>query len=286
MSFFNYITKGGSSMGKFDGILIATDLDGTLLRGDKSISRENLSAIEYFKENGGIFTIVTGRPLVIIGEVYDIVRPNAPIGCFNGGGVYDMQKGEYVFSHPLERDALILIEYVENLMPDMSIQVCGFKNSYFCKMNDAMERHRITANFPDLRCHYKDVKEDISKVLFAHSDEAQLFKLRDILKSHPLAEKFDFIRSDAEYFEILPKGMSKGENLSEIARVMGIDVKKTIGVGDNDNDVSMIERAGVGIAVANASDSAKKAADIITVSNEENAIEKVIKDLDKEIIKV
>ena len=57
-------------MKKFEGILITTDLDGTLLRNDKSVSRENLSAIEYFKENAGVFTFVTGRPSVIVGDIY------------------------------------------------------------------------------------------------------------------------------------------------------------------------------------------------------------------------
>lgn len=273
-------------MKKFDGILITTDLDGTLLRNDKTISPKNLSAINYFKENGGAFTFVTGRSIVVVGYIYEAVRPNAPVGCFNGGAVFDMEKGEYLSRNTLSRDALALVRLVDEKMPDMSIQLCGFENCYFCKTNDAMERHIITGRFRDLRCHYTEVKEELAKVLFAHHDEKRLLGLRELLISHPISEKFQFIRSDTEYLEILPKGLSKGENLAQIAKAKGIDIKRTIAVGDNDNDVSMIEKAGVGIAVANASDSAKRAADIVTVSNEEHAIAKIIEDIENGKIKV
>lgn len=266
-------------MRDFEGILITTDLDETLLCDDKTISRENLDAIEYFKENGGKFTFITGRPMVIVDDLYNTVKPNAPIGCFNGGGIYDMAKGEYLWKVELPREALELVEYVDKVFPEMSIQVCGFKNCYFCKMNSSMAKHLTTGGFPDIRCRYTEVEEPIAKVLFADEREENLFKLRDILNSHPKAYKYDFIRSHAEYYEILPKGISKGILVTKLAEILGIDKNKTIAVGDNDNDASMLESAAVGIAVSNASKAAKDAADIITVSNNENAIEKIINDL-------
>ena len=273
-------------MKKFEGILITTDLDGTLLRKDKSISPKNKEAIEYFKKNGGLFTFITGRPPVIVGDIYNEVRPNAPIGCFNGGGIYDVAKKEYIWKQPLEREALQMVEYVDKNLPGMSIQICGFEDSYFCKMNEAMIRHRDTAGFKDIRCHYYDVEETIAKVLFAHEEEKELFKLRDMLNSHPLAEKFDFIRSDPEYYEILPKGMSKGNLVIKLADILGIDMKRTVAIGDNDNDASMIAQSGIGLAVANASENAKSVADIVTVSNEEDAIAKLIFDIDSGNIKI
>ena len=68
-------------MGKFDGMLICTDLDGTLLRNDKTISRENIEAIEYFKQAGGYFTFVTGRMPFFVSYVLSAVNPNAPLGA-------------------------------------------------------------------------------------------------------------------------------------------------------------------------------------------------------------
>lgn len=271
-------------MKKFEGILITTDLDGTLLRNDTSISRENLEAIEYFKENGGLFTIVTGRPPVIVGDIYNIVKPNAPIGCYNGSGIYDMEKGEYLWKLELSRDAMELVRYIDKEMPEMSIQLCSFGDCYFCKMNASMEKHLVLGGFPDIRCHYTEVEETLAKVLFADLEEENLFKLADLLQSHPIASRFDFIRSAHEYYEILPKGVSKGNLMLKLAELMGIDKKKTIAVGDNDNDASMIKAAGVGFAVANASKAAKDVADVITVSNEEHAIAKIIDGLDKNLV--
>ena len=72
-------------MGKFDGILICTDLDGTLYRNDKTISDENKAAIEYFKSEGGLFTFITGRMPDYSEEAYMAASPNVPFGCINGG---------------------------------------------------------------------------------------------------------------------------------------------------------------------------------------------------------
>ena len=71
-------------MGKFDGILICTDLDGTLYRNDKTISKENKEAIEYFKREGGWFTFITGRMPYYSQQAYNAAKPNVPFGCING----------------------------------------------------------------------------------------------------------------------------------------------------------------------------------------------------------
>ena len=76
-------------MGRFDGVLICTDLDGTLYRNDKTISEENKSAIEYFKREGGKFPFITGRWPYYSVDAFNAVRPNAPFGCIHGGGIYD-----------------------------------------------------------------------------------------------------------------------------------------------------------------------------------------------------
>ena len=70
-------------MKKFSNILICTDLDGTLLDDEKRISDENIKAIEYFKDNGGYFTFVTGRMPFFVKNIYVKIRPNAPFGCSN-----------------------------------------------------------------------------------------------------------------------------------------------------------------------------------------------------------
>jgi len=265
---------------KFEGILICTDLDGTLLRADKSVSKENLEAIEYFKAEGGLFTFVSGRVPSAARKVYDTVHPNAPIGCFNGGGVYDFETDTFLHFSPLPEESLILTELVDREMPDVGIQLNTARNVYFCKDNPAQQDFRAATGLPYKVCPYRNRSEDVGKMIFLHREKEVLERLEKLLTSHPLSEHFDFIRSERTIFEILPKGASKGAALSRIAASCGVDLGRTVAIGDYDNDVSMLKAAAIGVAVSNASEAAKCAADYTTVSNEEHAIARVISDLD------
>ena len=138
----------------------------------------------------------------------------------------------------------------------------------------------MNENYPDLVCHYRDVKERIAKILFADDNEDNIFKLISMLKEHPQFADFGFVRSHREYCEIIPKGVNKGNLVAKLAELLKIDASKVIAIGDNDNDVEMLDAAHVSIVVSNATEKAKKAADYITVSNEENAIAKVIEDIE------
>ncbi len=270
-------------MKKFEGMLFCTDLDGTLYASDKTISKQNLDAIEYFKSQGGRFTFITGRIPTTSKEIYDIIKPNAPFGCFNGGAIYDGQNDEYLWNLSLSKDAEKLVMEVEEKLPDIGIQPNTDKKVYFSKDNSAMVRFREITGLENLYCPFKDIKEPVLKVVFGHEDEERLLALKQLLDEHPLSKNFDFIRSEQTLYEILPKGSSKGLLLCKLAELLGIDRRKTIAVGDYNNDISMIQAAGIGFAVENAVAEAKAVADYVTVSNDENAIAVIIDGLDKGI---
>ncbi len=267
-------------MKKFEGLLIASDLDGTLLKYDKTISEENKAAIEYFKSGGGLFTFITGRIPLGARLVLEQITPNAPIGCINGVALYDCNKKEFLWSTELSKSVMELVEYVDNKFPKVGIEVNMLDRIYFCKKSEATEKHRTDEGFENLVCHYNDVKEPIAKILFAAKSEEIEAVAKDII-NHPHASEYDFIRSDEEYFEILPKGASKGLLINKLSQILGIDIKNIVAIGDNDNDISMLKTAGISYAVSNASQGAKASAKFITVSNEEHAIARVIDDLDK-----
>ena len=267
-------------MGKFDKILICTDLDGTLLRNDKTISERNLDAIEYFKSEGGLFTFITGRMPYYVKHIYDIVKPNAPIGCVNGGGIYDYTTEKYLWTITLDRAVLELVEYADRAFDDIGIQVCTFENTYFSKQNGLMEKFRAITGLPNLERHYNDVCEPIGKIIFGDDNEETLNRLKEHLDAHPSAIQFDFIRSERSLYEILPKGVNKGNLIIKLAELLGIDCIRTIGMGDYDNDIELVKSAGLGVAVSNAKDEVKAVADYITVSNEEDAIATIIDDID------
>lgn len=267
-------------MGKFDKVLICTDLDGTLLKNDKTISRENLDAIAYFKQEGGYFTFITGRMPFYVSYVIDALKPNAPFGCVNGAGLYDVAKAEYVWHASMPDTVLELVEHIDKLFPEVGIQVNTYYQTFFCKDNDTMIDFRAVTGLPNLTCHYRDVPKPIAKIIFGSEQDAQIRAIEKALKSHPLADTFGFIRSERALYEILPKGIHKGTSIRKLCDHLGIDIKNSIAIGDYNNDVPMLRAAGLGIAVSNACEEALRAADAITVSNEEHAIAQVIYDLE------
>ena len=267
-------------MKKFEGILICTDLDGTLLRNDKSISEENIRAIEYFKSEGGRFTFITGRMPYFATEMRDAIKPNAPIGCYNGGGVYDFETGKYIWARSVPPSTLELANYVCDNIENMSYQITLFDKILFHNDNSEMVGFRKRTNVPHL-VHTDDMEiEPFAKIVFGHPDPEMAAKAMEILKDHPRHDEFDYIRSELALSEILPKGVHKGAALPKIAEAVGVDVSRVIAIGDFDNDVTMIRDAALGVAVGNATPEVKAVADLVTVTNEEHAIAHIISMLD------
>ncbi|MBE6597261.1 MAG: HAD family phosphatase [Ruminococcaceae bacterium] len=273
-------------MKKFEGMLFCTDLDGTLYTEDKRVSRENLDAIEYFKSEGGLFTFITGRVPMTSGEICETIKPNAPYGCINGGGIYDPTEKRYLWSATLPESALELVRSVDRDLPEIGIQFNTEKDIYFNKDNRAMEIFRELTGIEKVTCSFEELSEPLLKVVLAHDDEGRIEELIAYLKRHELSPSFDFIRSEKMLYEILPKGVSKGSALLKLSELLAIDPKMTVTAGDYHNDISMLRAAGRGFAVSNAVDEVKAAADYITVSNDENAIAAIIDGLDRGIYPV
>ena len=267
-------------MNRFEGILICTDLDGTLYKKDKTISKENREAIDYFKSEGGLFTFITGRMPYYSMDAYRNAQPNVPFGCVNGGGLYDGEKMEYIWTTPMPCKVFELVKCIEERSFDVGIQVSGFEKTHFIKENSVMEYFRQATGVPNLSCKCSDVKGPIAKIIFGSESESDIFEIEKILRSHPLANDFDFIRSERRLFEILPKGVNKGLALVKLAEHLNVDINKTVAVGDYNNDIGMFKAAKLGIAVANACKDALEAADYVTVSNEEHAIARIIDDIE------
>ena len=266
-------------MGMFDGLLICTDLDGTLLKKDKSISSENIEAIRHFKNEGGIFTFVTGRMPYFVSQILEKINPNAPFGCVNGAALYDGKIDDYIWKATMPDGVMELVKYVDDNFNKVGIQVNTFYKTYFCKENKAMKNFRDRNNLENLVCHYEEVREPIAKIIFTSDDEYEIAEMEKELKRHPISFMFDFIRSEKSLYEILPKGINKGTSLLKLCQYLNIDKNKIITMGDYNNDIPMFNVSKVSIAVKNACKDALTAAEYVTVSNEDNAIAQVILDL-------
>ena len=266
-------------MGKFDGILICTDLDDTLLTADKRVSDENIRAIKRFMSEGGLFTFATGRMPQGARVILRYIRPNAPIICANGAAIYDFRDEKYLWMRKLDETALKAVEHVIERVPQCGI-VIGCENGvYFPRVTHITEEHKMLESFPDNYVDLYDIDEQWFKVIFM-TEEDEVDTVRQVIDESPYADKFEYMRSSPWYYELLPKGSTKGSALPRLADILGIDRKGTIGMGDNENDMTLITGSGIGIAVANAIEPIRAAASYITVDNESHALARVIDDIE------
>ena len=266
-------------MGKFDGILICTDLDDTLLTADKRVSEENIKAIKYFMDEGGYFTFATGRMPQGARVMLKYIVPNAPIICSNGTAIYDFSKEKFLWMRRLDAKARRVVDYIDKKIPQAGVVVGCENGVYFPKVNRRTEEHKILESFPDNYLALDEIKEEWLKVIFmTEPEEVEL--VRAAIRGSEWAEDFEFMQSSPWYYEMLPKNSTKGSAVPKLAELLGIDAKHTIGMGDNENDMTLITLSGVGIAVANAIEPIKKAAKYVTVDNESHAAARVIQDIE------
>lgn len=262
-------------MGKFDGILLCSDLDDTLLTSERTISAENKNALEYFMAEGGKFTFCTGRVPHGAKLALKYIVPNVPMVCFNGAGIYDFENDRLLWERFLDEEAARVVEYVEEHMPQIGVEVCTNLSAYHCRSNRLTREHANIEQLPEIAVEHYEIKDRWKKVIFMAELE-DMPELKRLLAESPFAEKYTFIQSYKHYYELLPKEAGKGEAMLELARMLGIDSKRTVGVGDNENDISLVKLAGVGVAVSNAIKEVRDVADYITVNNDNHALAVII----------
>ena len=264
--------------------LIASDLDGTLLRGDMTVSGKDKAAIKELADRGITFTVNSGRTLYRIPEE---VRENPSIRYIaysNGAAVYDKELSGDIISNriPAERvkDVFDIInEYEILISTHIGGQACIEKEkqndesfSYY-RINDYYKTLLSNINAIDgIRefCINSDGVESI--IMFFHSDD-ELDACRARLEA---VEGLTVTSSVEHNLEVCSDKAGKGEALAALADILGISGEDIISVGDNMNDTSMFSVSGLALCVSSGSDEAKEFADEIICSNEESTVAYVL----------
>ena len=117
-------------MPDFSDILLTVDFDRTLTAPDASIPQRNLDAIRYFMDNGGAFTINTGRSLAMYNKYRQIVPSNVPLLLFNGSAAYDTEQEEFTFCHTIDMDMAQAVRICLEKFPDMTVEIQGTDAHY------------------------------------------------------------------------------------------------------------------------------------------------------------
>lgn len=257
--------------------LLAIDLDGTLLKEDKTISRKDKESIRKCIENDIKVVISSGRALQNI-KVFaeELGIKKGYCSAFHGSTIFRSVDFKIVNETFLNNDlAKEILEKVK-LYNNIGIMAYTSKGLYTTESNKLVEEYNNEVKGIELIKinSFNQIKEPISKVL-VKGDRELLEQVRLDFKEYD--DKCKSIFSELDLLEFVSLETNKGYSLEFIAKMENIDIKDTIAIGDNYNDIEMLQKAGLGVAVANAVDNLKNIADYITCNtNEENAISEVI----------
>jgi Cof subfamily protein (haloacid dehalogenase superfamily) len=254
--------------------LIALDLDGTLLKDDKTISLKTKEIIKKAKDLGHVVMIATGRPYRSSEMYYHELELNTPIVNFNGAFMHHPSNSGWGYYHePL--DIKVAKEIVEacrsfhfhNIIAEVMDDV--FFHYHDEKLLDIFSLGNPKITTGDLA----NFLTDSPTSLLIHTEEDQLKMIRQHLSSVH-AEVIDHRSWAAPWhvIEIIKVGLSKAVGLKKAADYFGIPAENIIAFGDEDNDLEMLEYAGRGVAMGNAIDKVKAIANEVTLSNEEDGI--------------
>lgn len=263
--------------------LVASDLDGTLLRNDQSLSAENAAAIEEMSRHGVEFALSTGRTYT---EILPQLRDDPHIRwyiCSDGGLIYDKKENKSYttcMEGDLQKTVLNLlfgcdcvftahcngVSYYDGMRSLEELRHCNVSD-YFCQL--LQDCDTAVSNFQEF-CYQMDGIEQITA--FFHSQE-DLLRCRQSLHDTGLVQT---AWSPPCYMEIHHANAGKGNGLLRLAEILGIDPKQTIAIGDTANDASILQAAGLGLATGNAQQALKDRADAVICTNQEHVAQYVL----------
>ena len=240
-------------MGKFDNIIIISDVDGTFLGKDSRIVPENVEAIEYFTSNGGKFTFISGRnPVEFLSMIPQITKlVNLPVGCCNGIYMYDFNTECSLTDITMDGDALynVLADYCKRA--DRKTEIFGVHASDFYGFNN--NDLKFVSQYPE-RCHIISIEDlktlPLNKISIIGEKE-EIFSIRDdIIGKYP--ESFYSLHSLPYAVEFIKKGTSKACTVEKIRELISVKNTKIFAIGDYQNDIEMLQAADYSVSPSNA----------------------------------
>ncbi|MEJ8554103.1 Cof-type HAD-IIB family hydrolase [Tepidibacter sp. Z1-5] len=266
--------------------LIVTDMDGTLLSNHKEITKENKKALKKATEMGAKVAIATGRIYTSARYYANLLELDAPIIACNGAIIREEKTNNTLYKNTMNKDDC---KKVANICDEFGIYYHFYNDTgFYCKelkysslqyskWNETQtEENRVNIKVMDDPIKFIQNTEDILKFVVIDDDLDKLDKVRKEL------EKIDNIEVSKSWhnnIEVMNNGVSKGQAVKKLAEHFGFKQDEIITFGDNFNDLSMIEYAGMGVAMGNSEDKVKEKANLITDSNERSGVAKALNEL-------
>lgn len=262
--------------------LIACDLDHTLLTTDCHVSLSDRDAIAQAAARGVKFVLCTGRGYTSVRgtleEIGLLGRENEYVISFNGAVITENAGERVLFCDEMPFAQAEALFQRGLTYPDLCLHVYTMNDVYIWNITES------ELAFLDGRMDYKDLKtpdltslrgETILKVLYMNTDMDYLRRITEEISD--LTGDVDVSYSSGRYIELNHRGVTKGSGLMRLAELLGIPQAQTMAIGDNWNDLSMIERAGLGAGVANTDPDMREKCDYIAQRNhDESAVTEIL----------
>jgi Cof subfamily protein (haloacid dehalogenase superfamily) len=259
-------------------------MDGTLLNSKDRVSDENKEALKYLQSKGIHVAIATGRIYTTARVYAKYLELVTPIICCNGAIVKNLKDDSIIYSNPISKEncfKLIDILRENNVYFHFYSEDTIFgerlekKMLYFSEWGKTLkEEDRIKVEVVKDSKDIINRNETIYKFGFQSDDDKVLREIAD-----KVSKKVDveIHKSFSNMSDIMSIGVSKGSAIEKLANSLGVKREEIIAIGDNENDMSMIKYAGLGVVMENAEDKVKKVADYITSTNDENGVAEAIR---------
>ena len=257
----------------FKGRLLICDMDGTLLDSSGKVSRENKEALYRFVEGGGLFTVATGRMEKSVMQYLPELPVNVPAIVYNGAAIYDFKADNLLWQSNLDPRVVEPVRQVVEKFPEIGIEFYHGGRTYFSMQNEYTHAHMIRENFKPIITEMENIPQPWFKIILAWEPK-KLPAVEEFLKSFD--EPFRQVYSEPQFLELLNRNTSKGDALKVLTRMLGLSSCCVVAMGDNLNDVELLQEAGIGIAVENAHGVLKAAADLCCSHHNSNAVSEVI----------
>lgn len=254
---------------------IAIDLDDTLLRDDLSISPENKIALNGAIERGAQIILSSGRMAQSMKPYLQKLEIQFPFIAYNGAMIFDPVSDEVIYHRPVPLDiALEIVEYFQS--EGLHLNLYQNDQLYMQSLTDWGRQYAASCGVePHIADDLRKIMTEAPHKLLGIAEIKTVDRVQRIL-----TEKYkgilDFTRSKANYLEILAPGVSKGGALQELANRLGFARHEMMAIGDGLNDLEMVTWAGIGVAIGNAVERLKAAADLVVGDNNHHGVAEAI----------
>ena len=263
------------------------DLDGTLLTSSKQITEGTMDALRKFTDAGNYFCINTGRQIDSAKAVYEGLSLDFK-GSFlcgsNGTEIYSVDEGRDVYRTgvPLE-----LVPKILELAKEYDVHCHTYNEDHILSPFDGecLAYYRRVIKTPvivtdDVLPYLKEPPSKMIAIELHDHDKQECFR---VALQELVGDTITLLYSNPYYMEIFPSEAGKGSAVKRLAGILGVDIKDTYAAGDEQNDISMIEAAGCGIAMINGTDIVKKSADVVTTydNDHDGLVEFILKAMEE-----